>query len=56
MINGIITALLLAGFIAIVFWAWSPRQGSRFDEASRLPLDDSKPAGRKAGDQTEPRK
>lgn len=45
-IRGIGTVVLLASFIALVIWAWSPRQRRRFDEASRLPfLDDEAPKG-----------
>ena len=50
------TVLLLVIFICIIFWAWSGRQKRRFDEASRLPLEDESyksplaPGGRGAGE------
>jgi cytochrome c oxidase cbb3-type subunit 4 len=40
MISGVITALLLLAFLGIALWAWSARAKPRFDDASRLPLDD----------------
>ena len=40
MISGIVTAILLASYAGITAWAWSSRQRERFNEASRLPLDD----------------
>ena len=40
MISGIITAVLLAAFIGITFWAYSSRQRERFEEAANLPLRD----------------
>lgn len=40
MVSGIITAILLAIFIAGWAWAWSPRRKQGFDDAARLPLSD----------------
>ena len=40
MVSGIITAILLAVFIAGWAWAWSPRRKAGFDAAARLPLAD----------------
>lgn len=40
MISGIFTALLLAAFLALTAWAYSPRRRSRFAEAAALPLAD----------------
>ena len=40
MISGIVTAFLLAVFVAGWAWAWSPRRKQGFDEAARLPLSD----------------
>ena len=40
MVSGIITAILLAIFIAGWAWAWSPRRKHGFEEAARLPLSD----------------
>ena len=41
MISGIVTAFLLALFIAGWAWAWSPRRRAAFDAAARLPLEDA---------------
>lgn len=35
------TVVAMVFFIAIVIWAWSGKRQKEFDEASRLPLDDS---------------
>lgn len=40
MISGIVTALLLASFAGITVWAYSARNRTRFEDASRLPLSD----------------
>ena len=40
MVAGIVTALLLATFIAGWAWAWSPRRRATFDEAAQLPLQE----------------
>ena len=40
MIAGIVTAILLALFIAGWIWAWSPKRKADFDAAAKLPLDD----------------
>ena len=40
MLSGIVTAILLAIFVAGWAWAWSPRRKHVFDEAARLPLSD----------------
>ena len=40
MLSGIITAILLAVFVAGWAWAWSPRRKAGFDAAARLPLGD----------------
>lgn len=34
------TAVLFAVFVGIVWWAWSGRRKTAFEEAARLPLDD----------------
>ena len=44
LLHGLWTALLLAAFVAIVWWAWSGRRKRDFDEASRLPLEEDAPA------------
>lgn len=43
-VNGIVTAVLMACFIAVVFWAYSKRRTRDFEAAANLPLaDDRKP-------------
>ncbi|WP_136247498.1 cbb3-type cytochrome oxidase subunit 3 [Halomonas borealis] len=39
-LRGIITALLLVGFIGLVCWAYSKRRQPDFDEAANLPFAD----------------
>lgn len=41
MLSGIITGLLLALFIGGCIWAWSPRHKRAFEQAARIPLQDS---------------
>ena len=41
MLSGIVTAMLLAVFVGGWAWAWSPRRRKDFEEAARLPLDES---------------
>jgi cytochrome c oxidase cbb3-type subunit 4 len=38
--RGVMTAILMLLFIALVFWAYSKRRNRDFDEAARLPLDE----------------
>jgi cytochrome c oxidase cbb3-type subunit 4 len=47
--RAVVTVLSLILFLGIVFWAWSGRRRSGFDEAARLPFADadSEPAGEK---------
>jgi cytochrome c oxidase cbb3-type subunit IV len=40
-ISGIVTATLLVVFLAGWAWAWSPRRRKEFEEAARLPLDET---------------
>ena len=40
MSSGIITALALIGFLAVVVWLYFMKSGSDFDEQARQPLDD----------------
>ena len=40
MIAGIVSAVLLASFVAGWIWAWRPSRRAAFDAAARLPLDD----------------
>jgi cytochrome c oxidase cbb3-type subunit IV len=35
-----VTVLSLVIFLGIVWWAWSKRNQSRFDEAAQLPFKD----------------
>lgn len=46
MISGIVTALLLATFVAGWIWIWKPEHKDEFDAAAQLPLDD--------GEETQP--
>jgi len=41
MVAGIITAVLLALFIAGWIWAWRPARKAGFDAAARMPLNDN---------------
>jgi cytochrome c oxidase cbb3-type subunit 4 len=41
MLSGIVTAFLLVAFVGGVIWAWSSKRKAAFDDAARLPLDDS---------------
>ncbi|WP_372658981.1 cbb3-type cytochrome oxidase subunit 3 [Hydrogenophaga sp.] len=39
-----VTVLSLLTFLGIVFWAWSGRRQSSFDEAAQLPFQDEQPS------------
>ncbi len=39
--QGVLILILMGLFITAVFWAWSDRRRSTFDEAARLPLEES---------------
>ena len=41
MVAGIVTAILLALFVAGWVWAWRPARKAEFDAAARLPLNDN---------------
>jgi cytochrome c oxidase cbb3-type subunit 4 len=41
MVAGIITAILLALFLAGWIWAWRPARKAEFDAAAQLPLNDN---------------
>jgi cytochrome c oxidase cbb3-type subunit 4 len=43
MVSGIVTAILLASFIAGTAWAFSARRRAEFDRAARLPLEETLP-------------
>ncbi len=38
---GLMTAAFLITFAAWTLWAWLPRNQKRFEEASRIPLEES---------------
>lgn len=38
--RGVITALLMALFVALVYWAFSRRRHAEFSAAAALPLED----------------
>jgi cytochrome c oxidase cbb3-type subunit 4 len=40
LVREIVTVVSFATFAGIVWWAVSPRNGKRFEEAARLPLDE----------------
>jgi cytochrome c oxidase cbb3-type subunit IV len=39
-LSGIMTAILIALFVGVCVWAWSPRRRKQFEAAARTPLDD----------------
>jgi cytochrome c oxidase cbb3-type subunit 4 len=39
--RGVVTAVLMVLFIALVFWAFSKRRRDEFAAAARLPLDEN---------------
>jgi cytochrome c oxidase cbb3-type subunit 4 len=43
MISGIVTAILLASFIAGCAWAYSKRRRAEFEAAARMALEEDKP-------------
>ena len=38
--RGVLTAVLMVLFVALVIWAYSRRRRADFEAAARLPLDD----------------
>lgn len=40
LLRGLYTLFLFVAFIGIVWWAWSSRRASDFEEAAALPLED----------------
>jgi len=44
-IRGLITVILLICFIGMVFWAYSSKRKSDFNEAASLPLQDDQSTG-----------
>lgn len=41
--RGLMTAILMASFVLVVFWAYSRRRGADFTAAAALPLEDDAP-------------
>jgi len=39
-VRTVVTVLSFGAFIGIVWWAYSSRRKSAYDEAARIPLDD----------------
>ena len=39
-LRAVITLLSFVAFIGVIAWAWSRRNGKRFDEAAHLPFAD----------------
>lgn len=44
-VRGAITVSLFALFIALIFWAWSPRRRKEFTDAANLVFDETDGAG-----------
>ena len=42
--RGLMTVIWMLMFLGIAWWAYSPKQKKRFDEAARLALDDNQPS------------
>ena len=42
-LRSIVTVLTFIAFVGIVWWAYSERQKSGYEEAARMPLDDDTP-------------
>ncbi|MGB8327620.1 MAG: CcoQ/FixQ family Cbb3-type cytochrome c oxidase assembly chaperone [Steroidobacteraceae bacterium] len=43
-LRGIVTAVLLILFLALIAWAWSDRRRATFDRLARMPLEEDVPA------------
>lgn len=41
-LRGLATVLCMIGFLAVVYWAYSPARKKRFDEAAQLPFADGR--------------
>lgn len=39
LLRGLYTVFMFAAFIGVVWWAWSARRNSDFEEAANLPLE-----------------
>lgn len=44
LLRTLVTVASFIAFVAIVAWAWSPKQRNRFDEAAHLPFADDEKA------------
>ncbi len=52
--RGLVTAVLLILFVALIAWTWSQKRNNTFDEAARMPLEESeRPADSKRKEQSE---
>ena len=52
--RGLVTAVLLILFVALIAWTWSQKRNNTFDEAARMPLEESeRPADSKKKEQSE---
>jgi cytochrome c oxidase cbb3-type subunit 4 len=40
LLRAIVSVVVFAAFVGLVFWAYSGRRARDFDEAARLPLED----------------
>ena len=45
MVSGIVTAILLASFVAGCLWVWSARRRGEFEHAANLPLEEPPTGG-----------
>ena len=43
LIQAVWTIIVMVVFIGIFIWAWGSGRKKKFDEASRIPMDDDKP-------------
>ncbi len=41
LVRGTLTVILFAAFIALWIWAWSKHRKADFDDAARLPLEET---------------
>ena len=38
--SSVMTVVMLAAFVGIIFWAWSAKRRAAFDAAARVPLEE----------------
>lgn len=48
--RGIVTALLLIGYLGLCFWAYSGKRKAAFEEAANLPFADDIPSDASASE------